>query len=109
MTVITSWSAQGKWVLQCPRATRGQRHPGVVPPSTPVSPALGHHGTCPKRGQGGGWGRPDFSPAAWMALRALPQPLLESFLKLSQTPCIRTLAEGPGMGDFTLVTPSQCA
>lgn len=52
--VLTSWSAQGKWVLQCPQATRGQRHPGAEPPSALVSRALGHHWTHRRRGRGGG-------------------------------------------------------
>lgn len=48
-----------------------------------------------------GGGRPGFSPAAWMTLRPLPQPPLESSLQLSQNLCVWTSAEGPRMEDFT--------
>lgn len=41
-----------------------------------------------KPAEGTRWGAPDCSPAAWMALRPLSQPLLQSLLKLSQTACL---------------------
>lgn len=65
-------------------------------PSTPASRG-GHRRTSLKSGLGGGPGQPD-SAAAWKALRPLLQLLLESSLEPRQPLCLRTPAEGPGMG-----------
>lgn len=72
--------AGGQWVLQCPRATRGQRRPGVAPACRSTEPgrALAR---CVRRGV-----CPEPLPCSPDGPRPLPQPLRESPLKLCQVP-----------------------